>query len=475
MFKKAVSYITTTRNGAFSYKKTTSNRVNLFYKTCRGIDNKELYELLDESWSEDKLDTLKLIAYTRDIRGGKGEREIFRKMLEWLSKKDPEVLKNNLKQLLEFCRYDDIFVLFNTQLEEFCVDLLVDTIKKDNVSKDSVTLLAKWLPSENNSTDKKYKITKKICEKMKITPRIFRKKYLTPLRKKIDIIETKLCQKLYSDIDFSKIPSYAMKKYKKLFEKSIQEEFTLYKSKLSKGETKINSDILFPHEIVKQYMDNKEVDIIFEEQWKNISQKTNKLKDCLVLSDVSGSMEGTPMYVSIALGILISSNTSENFRDLVLTFETNPRFHNIKADTLLKKIQILSKAPWGGSTNFYRAMLKILEVSVQNNIKQEDMPKKLIVISDMQFDMADRSYYSNYQSLVNLYKTKGYDVPGVVFWNVNGCSKDSPVNDQNEQNVSLVSGFSKDILNCILEGNDFSPYSTMRTAIDNPRYSCLHI
>lgn len=489
-FRSSALNITETANGACSYKNTDSSRVNLFYKSCRGVSKEELVLLLEKSWEEDVLDTLKLIAYTRDIRGGKGERNIFREMLVWLASVHPEELKLNIDCFIkEYGRYDDIFVLCKVkEMEDFCINFCVEQFKADLMNIDtenkSVSLLAKWFPSENKKLDKEYKIYKRICKKLCLTPKQFRTNYLVPLRRKIDILETKMCEKKWENIEFSKVCGSAMKIHSrptKAFERNVPEKFEEYKTKLTSGTTSVNGKTLFPHEIVKEYLNARHMDVILEKQWEEIikgttdSDSNTGMKDCLVLSDVSSSMSGTPMIVSIAMGILISSKSSEKWRDLVLTFESNPHFHNVKGDTLFEKVKCLQKAPWGGSTDFCKALDLILTVGLNKRLSQSEMPKKLIVISDMQFNEADKKYMTNYQYIQKRYQESGYILPTIVFWNVNGQFNDIPVDSSNQQGVSLISGFSASLIKSISNGEIPTPFTTMRAAIDVERYSLVKV
>lgn len=480
MFKSAAlnTANTFTANGAISNKNIDDARVDLFYKTCRGLSEEDLHELMDNSWKKDPLDTLKLMAYTRDIRGGKGERDIFKMMLVWLAKQDQGNLLLNLEQFIDYGRYDDVVVLVETKLSDEIIELFRNVLVSDLDKMErgeSVSLLAKWFPSENKKLDKRYKIYNKLAKKMKKTNRELRKQYITPLREYICIVETLLCNKDYEKIDFSKLPSYAMKKYNKLFTNNdkIKDLFSKYKESLQRGETKINAGILFPHEIVGKYLGGSEYDVILEKQWEEVT-KNIKLDNCLVLSDVSGSMSGIPMQVSIALGILVSSNIkNEAFKNLVLTFETQSKFHHITGQTLHDKVKSLENASWGGSTDLVNAMKQIIQVAVNNNIKSEDMPKNLLIISDMQFNQADSNYYTNHVSIKKMFSDLGYQTPNLIYWNVNGSFSDVPSSSASEKGVSLVSGFSKSVLSCIMQGDIPTPYTTMRFAIDNERYSKL--
>ncbi len=486
MFKQSVLNTTKTWNGATSYSTTNSALVDFFFAAARGLDENKLQLLIGNAWKEDPLLTLKIIAYIRDIRGGKGERELGRQCLNWLADYHPESLRKNLDLFIkEYGRYDDIVALLLTPCEEDGIRLLTDQLTKDRWSLINcvgpISLAAKWVPSENKKIDKEHNFIDSLCHEMGISRKVLRKEYLSPLRKHLNILETKMCKGEWSDIEFSKVPSCAMNihgKPKKAFERHQQERFNEYKESLKKGETKINASVLYPHEIVKTYYNDpgySKEDSIVEAQWNEMIKKGDLIGDLsnvLVMSDVSSSMtcnNNVPMLVSISLGILISSLANEAWRNLVLTFSHNPQFVHLKGNSLYDKVKQLRRAPWGGNTDFQRALELVLQTGINGNLKNEDMPKKLIIISDMQFDQADHRFSSNYTALKQKYQSAGYQVPHLVFWNVNGSITDFP--STNVPGVSLISGFSIECLKCVLQDKEITPYSTMLSAIEVERYS----
>lgn len=493
-FLQGVNNITYTENGAISNKSSLNNCVDLFYLSKRGLNNKTLYDLLEKSYNEDKLITLKLLAYIRDCRGGKGERDLLKQSLKWLAIKDPDNLKCNLYVYgFKYGRIDDLLSLIGTILEEEVINIYITQLKQDinilndNTIKDkNISLLAKWFPSEGKKIDKNNGIYTKICQTMRIKERTLRKNYLVPLRNYLNLLECKMCKNEWDNINFNTVPSCAMHIHGKsgnAFSRHCEERFNKWKQELAEGKTKVNANLLFPHQIVSRYYGTNQsssVDLLVEEQWKSMLKKGENLGDfskTLVLSDVSGSMGGQPMLISITLGILISSLTHEKFKDLVLTFESQPQFCNIKADTLFKKVNLLKQAPWGGSTNFIAALKLILQVAKKNKLVKEEMPNKLIVVSDMQFNQAhDSNYNTNYETLKNLYEQSNYEVPHIIFWNVAGRDIYDVPSLSSDLNVSLVSGFSIDILKCILKNDEIiTPYSTMMNAISDERYNDIKL
>ncbi|KAJ3122429.1 hypothetical protein HK098_002835 [Nowakowskiella sp. JEL0407] len=491
-FRQAVVLATanpeaTTWNGAASLSTTGSARVDLFYGACRNKPENEMLRLLKASWEEEKLHTLKIVAYCRDCRGGKGERQISRYMLNWLAKYATNDMKPNLAFFLnDFGRFDDALAFMDTPLESEMYDIVGNQLKKDledlNEGKKTISLAAKWVPSEGKSADKKSKVYKKLCKSMKLKYVDVRKRYLVPLRKHLDIVERKMCAKQWDEINFSGVPSVAMKIHGKVGRAFMKNstKFVAWKEGLAKGETKVNAKMLYPYQIVESYVchHSNGPDDLVEAQWKEMIKKgkeMGELASTLVMSDVSGSMSGTPMMNSVSLGILVSEIAEPPFKDLVMTFESRPQFHQVEGDTLYAKVKNLIHAPWGGSTNFAAALDLILSTAQNANVEQDKMPKRLVVISDMQFDIADRSgFATNYEVLRRKYADAGYEVPHLVFWNVNGRTSDAPTRS-NVEKVSLISGFSVEVLKAVLENKEVTPFTTMMNAISSARYDVIKL
>jgi hypothetical protein len=492
---------TKTLNGAFSLATSGSARLDLFFKTVRGIDNTKLEELLEKSWQEDPLDTLRLIFYNRDCRGGKGERAIFRSSIRWLiNTKGASHAVTNIELISEYGRWEDLLWFITKPqkkddivepldtMTEAVVKLFAKQLKEDKEAMEAgkpVTLAAKWAPSENCKHDKLSSATKLICNALDVNYAVYRKQYIAPLRGYIKVLERFMCSGDWSSIDYSKVPGCAMNKLKKAFAKRDPERFQEYKDKLQKKDpedtkTKVNAATVEPHELVMQYMRSSAEDVIIEEQWKVILQRVAELgtlKDCLAICDVSGSMSGTYMSVSIALGLLIATLTREPFKNQIITFSSDPFFHEVKGDTLYEQVRNVSKMHWAMTTNFEKVFNMILEKAVQNKLPDDEMPKTLFVISDMQFDEANDksgSYKTHYELLQQKYAQNGYSMPNIVFWNVSSSGSDV-TNKASDPGVALLSGWSPSTLKSILNGKDFTPYGVLRTAIDDERYAKIKL
>ncbi|EFA78705.1 hypothetical protein PPL_08166 [Heterostelium album PN500] len=476
--------------GSAAYNTTGDARVDLFYLTARGIATEQLHALLKASWAQSPIDTVKIVFYNRDCRGGKGEREIFHQSILWLQEHHQSTIEKNFSQIPFFGSWKDVSKLIGTSLEPKALEMFVQQLKRDAADiqanpKATVSLAAKWAPTEGHAEDVASKAAKKLALLLGVNRHTakaeYRKRFLAPLRKQIKITESYMSQGQWDKIDFSKVPSRCMKLQRVAFERHEPELFKKYTDSLAKGETKVNAKQLFPHEIVASYFSASKVDEILEGQWKVLVQETAKLgslRDCIVLSDVSGSMSGRPMEVSVALGLLISSLTEAPFKDLVITFHEQPTFHTIKGENLYERVKDIMGMAWGGSTNFNTVFKIILEKAKAAKLPQAAMPKKLFVISDMQFDSADSKFKSNHKAMIQQYKEAGYEAPQIIYWNVNGAYTTTPVGDASMQGVGLVSGFSPSILKSIIEVGDtstLSPLALLQPVLDDKRYADLAV
>jgi hypothetical protein len=468
---------TTTANGAASLSSTGDALVNLFYKAIRGIDDTKLFELADEASKESMLYTLKIIAYVRDIRGGKGERELGRLMYQWLQEdpsREKQLIENMWLFLDKYGRYDDMVHLppksaaYKEYIRLIGNQLKADIEKGDN---ESVSLVAKWIPSESSALNKKTNFTYRLARSMKIGMPELRKKYLTPLRIKIELLEQKMCSKDWPSVDYEALPSQALNRHTEAFKRNDSKKYMEYLDSLKNKTAKVNVGALHPHEVVKKYMTNSyHIDELAEAQWQEILKKL-PASDAVVLSDVSSSMlsnKGLPMLVSITLGILLSSIcTNPDFKHKVLTFESQPQFVQLSGESLAKDVRTLEYASWGGSTNICAAFDAILACNSAESVS------RLIIVSDMQFNQADSVYnITTYEAMKAKFEAANKKLPHVVFWNVDGKYDDFQTLS-NVPGVSMVSGFSVDILDAILHGKEITPYETMMRVLNRERYSSV--
>jgi hypothetical protein len=487
----AVSNKTTTQNNAKSNSYIDPSlqyegRLGLFYKSVRGVDLETLRKYILLSLQENVFQTFILAFYIRDCRGGKGERTLGRHIFSILAEKEPEKLNALLHLLPEYGRWDDIsYLLKYSRLTNNILTQLSTQIKQDrkNMKKlNPVSLCAKWMPTEGHSSDKKLNFTSLITKHLQISKKEWRKKYLTPLRKHIDIVEKRMCEDDWESIDYSKVPSCAMNKLKKAFERHDKERFDNWIDKLKNNEVKINAKQLYPHECIQSYdkcYRSKE-DPIIEAQWKVLMENMKNLgtfSNSLVVCDVSGSMtngkyDTKPIDVAISLGLLIAESTIGDYNGTLITFSEKPEFFQINpTNTLYDKVKQVKTMKWGCNTNLMAVFELILNKATKHKIPASDMPKRLFIISDMQFDIACKSNSrTNFEQIKKLYRKSHYELPQVVFWNVNGEFSDCPI-QSNDTGSILVSGFSQSIMKYISETTEFSSIGILETVLNSERYS----
>jgi hypothetical protein len=481
-----------TENGALAFGSTQDARVDLFFKTVRDlagvpeVENQEfesdevlLVKLIEGSWKVDPLDTMKILFNWRDCRDGKGDRHGFLIAIKYIDSHYKKWVHSNLENIPKFGRFLDLvhlWYLVSDETKDVIMTMLVKQIEEDLVSLQSekqVSLLAKWLPSENGKWDRFSKghprflvsFCQKLLGKIRIKPedlKALRKTYLVPLRAQIKIVETLMCAGSFDCIEYPTVPSIAMKRYRKAFKKNDEMRFEEYLSLLKKGEVKINSSQVYPHELVRHYLKGGEYDEVIEQQWKAWKEKVDisgAFREAIAVVDVSGSMSGVPMEVAIALGLL-SLNVSNDKQ--VITFSATPRLHKIAQSSLQDQVSNISRMDWGMNTDIGKVFNLLM------NLKEVE---RVFIFSDMQFDEA-RSKQTNFDDAKRIFRKAEKTLPQIVFWNLRGATHSFPVTT-NEEGVVLLSGYSPNLLQSLLNNKDFSPLSLMLEIIHHPRYDCI--
>lgn len=513
-FATAMASAATTWNGAVSLAtpdstEETSGRIGLFFKTVRGLDESRLYEYMSKASKENLTDTFILAFYIRDCRGGKGERDLGRNALIWLFLSYPVETRKVLSLLPEYGRWDDLLfffpsvlnlsdysaleiqynvkisdinVLLETQL--YAVNIFATQLRKDLAGMNEglpISIAAKWAPTERDSLDRKHNTVETLQKALGLKIRQYRKELISPLRTYLKIVEKFMCEQNWDSIEFSKVPSCAIKRLKKAFEKHTPALFNEWKEQLKKGEEKVNAKQLFPHELVHEVR-FKGTDEICEAQWKVLEEETLKLgylADSLVMVDSSGSMlsqlsksTANCLDVAMAIGLLVAHSVQGTFHNHVLSFSTTPQFTVLQDGlSLADRCRTLAQMSWSMSTNLQGAFDLILDKAGAVKLAPEEMPKRIFIVSDMQFDNAcDKR--TNFQVITDKYKQSGYSRPQLVFWNVNGASTDFPVS-VGDDGTAMISGFSTSIMKAVLTGKDFTPYGILRTALDSDRYNSV--
>ena len=491
---KQSSNKTLTENGAVTYETSNSNCVDLFAMigALRNQSETRIIDLFEKAYIENKDIATKILFYTRDIRGGIGERKVFRTIVKWLANNYPETILKNIEYFTEFGRYDDLLSLFDTKCENEMLLYISKQLAKDVVTlldenDHSTSLLGKWLPSINASNSNTISCAKKIARALKMNDKEYRQ-ILTKLRKKIDIIENYLRIKDYS-FDYSKQPSKAMLKYKNAFIRNDKERYEKFLELVKEGKKTLHTGTLYPYDIIdpiikKAYnswysyyegnnnnISNEEIDV-WDTTWNQLEDFTDG-KNNLVVVDGSGSMYGsgtpTPISVAISLAIYFAERNKGTFKNHFITFSTNPKLVEIKGDNIYKKVRYCMKYNEVANTNIQKVFELILNTAVNNNVPQEELPETVYIISDMEWD-ADEQIYdkSSHEIIKQKFLNYQYILPKIVYWNVQSRRNNIPV-IKNENNVVLISGFSPRFFSTIINDN-INPYKFMMNILNNKRY-----
>lgn len=472
--------VTFTENGAKSFASTMNANLDLFGKIASSRKNVgQAIVLFSKALAEDEESAIRILFWARDIRGGQGERMVFRTLLKYLAQEVPSTARKVLELIPMYGRWDDLFILENTLMWEKALDIIEAQIQEDLVNLSAganVSLLGKWMPSINASSKESRRIGRKLAERMGITEREYRK-MLTALRSAIRIVEQKMCSNEWSEIDYEKLPSRASLMYRNAFQKHDPARYQEYISDVASGKAKIHSGTLYPHEIVEAVLRSpysESSSVALEEMWKALPNymEGNEFEG-LVVADTSGSMMGTPMNVAVSLAMYISErNTCKAWKDKFITFSDNPQLQSVVGATLRSKIQNLMRADWGMSTNLQAVFKLILNTATSYKISNDEMPKKLIIISDMQFNQAVRNNSkTNFEAIREKYAVAGYELPEIVFWNVNAHA-DTPVK-ATDTGVALVSGCSPSTMTYVLSGKLVNPVELMNKVIYSDRYNAV--
>lgn len=478
-----------TENGAVGFRTTGKKLLDLNFAVAslRSASEQAIINKFMDAYWENPLIAIKWLWYSRDIRQGLGERRLFRIIMKYLAENKPEVVKMALKFVPEYARYDDLWCLLDTSVRDNVLQIIKEQLTEDIANmKDgkSISLLAKWLKSENCSSTESKRLATIIRKSLDMTPRSYRK-MLSEMRKYIDVVECKMSAKEWNAINYETVPSRANLIYNNAFLRNDEERRREYLGKLEKGEVKINASTLFPHDIVHKYMSGgwyqslKTYDATLEGLWKALPDTVKGAENTIVVADGSGSMtcnvggntSVTALDVANALAIYFAERASGEFKDKYITFSSRPQLVDFSnAKTLRDKLQIALRHNEVADTNIEATFDLILKTAVNNNMSQEDMPKNILIVSDMEFNMACYSYPNEtlFATIARKYAAHGYKLPCLIFWNVNSRTGTIPVKE-NDLGVALVSGFSVNIVNMVMS-NKLDPYECLLDVLNTERY-----
>ena len=455
---KSTPEVARTENGMKAVAHSGNALVDLFYKigASRG---KSVTADFEKAFQEDSDLAMKIAFWSRDVRGGAGERQLFRDVLVHLEKLHPATLEAVLPFVSEFGRWDDLLVFKTEKFKHLAYTLIGDALRDRN------GLAAKWMPRQGP-------IAVEIRNFYGMSPKQYRKSLVALT----NVVESKMCAGAWDSIEFGKLPSLASARYNKAFGRNAATAYAAYKARLTAGTDKVNASAVYPYDVIKTLRRGGD-SVVADAQWASLP---NYIGDASVLPlvDVSGSMScpvgGNAnlqcIDIALSLGLYCADKNTGVFKDTFLTFSAKPKAQVVKG-TLAQKMSQMNSSDWGMNTNLHAAFEEILRIAVKGGVNASDMPKTLLILSDMQFDQCVSFDDSAHQMIVRKYKEAGYEVPNIVFWNLN--SKDNVPVKFDKRGTALVSGFSPAVMKGVLTGTDMTPYGIMLATVDVPRYSVL--
>lgn len=509
-FVKSLGNVITTEKGACGYKSTFDPMVDFNYKIAsyRGKTEEDIKKDFDAILNKGEEDILKFLFYIRDIREGLGERRLFRiclkELLSYDFKNKKRIIRNLCSYIMEYGRADDLFCLLEDGVEgevkDVAYEYIIDLYSKDIIrctKKEPVSLLAKWMPSENASSKSTKTLAKVLMKRLNMSPKAYRKS-LSTLRSWINIVERQMSANEWGDIDYSRVPSKANLNYRYAFLKHDPERREKYFEDLKnniKG-VKMNSSVNFPYEIVGRYSNTAdfdwgyrynygpEVDEGLEIAWKNLKE-IPAFENCLVVADDSGSMMAsipgaghvTAMDVARSIAIYGAQHLKSDYHNKIMTFSRTPQFLDISGKKTLKDILDYLEGHSEIENTDIKAMFDlVLSVAVENHLSQEDLPESIVVISDMEFDrcvVSNSGHVAKGSNPIKAAQKKfskaGYNLPKLIFWNVYSRTCTIPVKE-NDLGILLISGFSQNLFKMVSSG-DLDTRKMLDNILNSGRYS----
>lgn len=499
----SVNNLQTTENGALGFRSTGKKLLDMNYNVpkYRKASAEAIAADFDEACRENELLAVLWMFFARDVRGGLGERRLFRICFSRYCTTNPDRAKAILPLLSEYGRWDDvIYATANTPVWDEAVKLLQRQLRADVAAckrGEGISLLAKWLPSERTSSKQSRELARKLAHDMRMNI-VSYNRTLSMLRQHLNVVESKMSAQQWSEIDYAAVPSCANLLYRNAFFKHDEERRKAYLDALRSGHTKINAKTVFPHDIVRQYQKDvgwfatslRDYDQTLEELWKALPDMGG-LDNTIVVADGSGSMttqidprsSTTALDVANGLAIYCAEHCAGEFHNKYITFSMTPQFVDLqRAHTLHNKLRIALAHDECANTNIEAVFDIILDTAIQSHATQNDLPRTILIVSDMEFDncarvqnSADERYWSLqhpddtlFHQLKCKYENAGYQLPRLVFWNVNSRTGTIPV-CENALGVTLVSGYSLGVMQMIQSGN-LDPYANLVATLTSDRY-----
>lgn len=488
-----------TENGAIGYRTAGKALLDLNFavSSFRNMAPQAIADKFVYAYYENPLLALRWFFYAGDVRQGLGERRLFKTIFIYLAQNHIEIARALMPLIPEYSRWDVVVALMESPLANDAAAMLLKQIQEDKLCMEqgkSISLCAKWLPSENASSEQTRRMARILARKFSMTNQQYRK-MLSSFREYLNVVEVKMSSGKWADIDYETVPSRANLIYNKAFLRNDEERRRKFLEGVKSGEKEIHAGVLYPHDIVHSYFQQGthqwqlvlgSVDTTLEELWKALPDYVQGAGNTLCIADGSGSMTSTVsgsnvscLDVANALAIYFSERCTGQFRDCYITFSQRPQLVDLsQAKTLHDKIEIALHHNEVANTNIEAVFELILDTAVKGHMPQEELPANLLILSDMEFDMATQCNNRQgnpdqklFDMFANKYAAHGYRLPRLVFWNICSRTNTVPVRE-NALGVALVSGFSPIIANMVLS-NEINPYKMLVEQLSSPRYDAV--
>ena len=475
---------TRTENGAVALNTTGDARLDLFASigSLRTAEKMRITRLFSEAWKADPLFATKIAFYARDIRGGLGERQTFRTILQYMAEYHPEALRLNLDLIGVYGRYDDLYCLIGTPLEDEMWAAMKKQFEEDRRNLqvgNAISLLAKWIKTADASSENTRKLGILTAQKLGYSVYEF-KRLVRAMRKQIGIVEALMSAGRWDEIRYSAVPSRAMMIYRKAFMKHDAERYGQFIQKAVTGEAVVHSAALYPYDIMEKVLsmtwNGRKIneDKTLEAQWRQLPDYVAKGTNALVIADTSGSMYGRPLATSVGLAVYFAERNTGAYHNMFMSFSKTSRIQVLKGETLAQKIASINMNDWTMNTNLQAAFEHVLEIAVKNHVPAQEMPKSLIVISDMEIDYCGDKNWTFYEKMARRFMEYGYRIPNIIFWNV-ASRHDVFHADKTRAGVQLVSGQAATVFRQVMRCVGMNPVEAMEKIINSERYEAITV
>lgn len=475
---------TRTENGAVALNTTGDARLDFFgtVGSLRTAEKERITRLFSEAWRADPLFATKIAFYARDVRGGLGERQTFRTILQYMAEYHPEALRLNLDLIGVYGRYDDLYCLIGTSLENEMWVALKKQFEEDRQNLqagNAISLLAKWIKTADASSENTRKLGILTAQKLGYSVYEF-KRLVRAMRKQIGIVEALMSAGRWDEIRYSAVPSRAMMIYRNAFQRHDADRYGQFIQKAVSGEEKIHSATLYPYDIVEKVLAldwrGRRIteDETLEAQWRQLPDYVEAGTNALVIADTSGSMHGRPLATSVGLAVYFAERNTGPYHNMFMSFSGSSRIQMLKGETLSQKIGSINMNDWENNTNLQAAFMRVLEIAVQNHIPAEEMPKSLVVISDMEIDYCGDRNWTFYEKMARRFTDHGYQIPNIIFWNV-ASRHDVFHADKSRTGVQLVSGQSAAMFRQVMQCVGMNLVEAMEKIINSERYAAIAV